>query len=143
MPGTLEEKLAPWSQPILDSIEVLVNSGRVVVQREIQRLVDHDLLVFEALAYLRGRSLPNQFLLVDEAQNLSPHEIKTILTRAGEGTKVVLTGDPSQIDVPTLTEKTNGLTIAMKAFAGHPLAGSVELVECERSELAAAAAELL
>ena len=97
----------------------------------------------EPLTYLRGRSIPNQYLLVDESQNLTPHEMKTIITRAGEGTKIVLTGDPHQIDNPYVNEKSNGLSNLVNRFKNHPLAAHINLVHGERSQLAELAANAL
>jgi PhoH-like ATPase len=97
----------------------------------------------EPLTYIRGRSMPNQYLIVDEAQNLTPHEIKTIITRAGEGTKVVLTGDPYQIDNPYIDSSSNGLTFVVDRFKEEPIAGHITLVKGERSDLAELAATLL
>lgn len=145
LPGTLEEKLAPWTQPIYDSVEALLRMDPRSLRTGINanRLVEEGLLEVEALTFIRGRSIPDQFMLIDEAQNLSLHEIKTVLTRAGEGTKIVLTGDPDQIDTPGLTKQNNGLTYVAERFEGQPLAASFTLSECVRSPLAALAAELL
>jgi PhoH-like ATPase len=97
----------------------------------------------EPLTYIRGRSMPNQYIIVDEAQNLTPHELKTIITRAGEGTKVVLTGDPYQIDNPYIDSSSNGLTFVVERFKGEAIAGHVTLIKGERSDLAELAATLL
>jgi PhoH-like ATPase len=105
--------------------------------------VDLGMLAIEPLTYIRGRSIPNQYMIVDEAQNLTPHEIKTILTRAGEGTKIVLTGDPYQIDNPYVDSTNNGLTHAVNRFQGSRLFGHVTLVKGERSELAELASNVL
>ena len=145
LPGEVDEKLRPWMQPIYDNLELLL--GERDKQTKLERLVDSlrdmNLLELEALTYIRGRSIPQQFLLVDEAQNLSPHEVKTIITRVGEGTKIVLTGDPYQIDHPYLDVNSNGLTYAAERFKDEPVAGHVTLVRGERSELAEIAARLL
>jgi len=101
------------------------------------------LLEIEALTYIRGRSIPKQFMIVDEAQNLTPHEIKTIITRAGEGTKIVLTGDPYQIDNPYVDSSSNGLTYTVEKFKGQDIAGHITLFRGERSPLAELAANLL
>jgi PhoH-like ATPase len=101
------------------------------------------MLQVEPLTYIRGRSLPNIFFIVDEAQNLTPHEIKTILTRAGEGTKIVLTGDPYQIDNPYIDSQNNGLTYVIEKFKNEKIAAHITLMRGERSELATAAANLL
>ena len=110
---------------------------------EYQYLLDQKIVEVEALTYIRGRSIPEQFLIIDEAQNLTPHEVKTVLTRAGDGTKVVMTGDPAQIDNPYVDEMSNGLTYAVERFKGTPIAGHVTLRKGERSELAELAARLM
>lgn len=145
LPGEVEEKLRPWMQPIYDNLELLL--GERDKQTKLERLVDSlrdmNLLELEALTYVRGRSIPQQFLLVDEAQNLSPHEVKTIITRVGEGTKIVLTGDPHQIDHPYLDVNSNGLTFAAERFKDEVIAGHVTLARGERSDLAELATRLL
>ncbi len=145
LPGDIEEKLAPWMQPIFDNVELLLGNvdERGKRKRGYKELVDLGFLEIEALTYIRGRSIPRQFLIVDEAQNLTPHEIKTIVTRAGEGTKVVLTGDPYQIDNPYVDSSSNGLTYVVEKFKGQELAGHVILTKGERSPLAELAANLL
>ncbi len=143
LPGDLADKLAPWMQPIRDNFDFLTtqNSNNGVVSYE--ELIRQDLLELEALTYIRGRSLPQQFMIVDEAQNLTPHEIKTVLTRAGTGTKIVFTGDPHQIDQPYLDSVNNGLTYVVEKFKTAKVAAHVTLVKGERSELAELAANLL
>jgi PhoH-like ATPase len=163
LPGTVEQKLNPWMQPIHDSIAFLMSSakkrgkegreGRNEMRGGEGRggeggmrggdgtssyggLKDLDLIQVEPLTYIRGRSIPNQFMIVDEAQNLTPHEVKTILTRAGEGTKIVLTGDPYQIDHPYLDSLSNGLAYVVARFRDVPIAGTVTLERGERSQLA-------
>jgi PhoH-like ATPase len=111
--------------------------------KNVDSLLTNNLIEIEALTYIRGRSLPNQFIIIDEAQNLSPHEIKTIVSRAGENTKIVLTGDPYQIDSPYLDANSNGLTYLVEAFKGQKIFGHVTLMKSERSTLAELAAELL
>jgi PhoH-like ATPase len=156
LPGDIEEKLNPWMQPIFDNLEFLYSSGGKdgaknekpkgsggAGNRNFVDLLDRGQLQVEPLTYIRGRSLPHQYLIVDEAQNLTPHEVKTIITRCGEGTKIVLTGDPFQIDNPYVDSTTNGLTVAAHRFKGQPLAGHVVLSKGERSELAEVAANLL
>ncbi len=145
LPGDVEEKLAPWMQPIFDNVELLLGSVDEQGKRKrgYKELVELGLLEIEALTYIRGRSIPNQFLIVDEAQNLTPHEIKTIITRAGEGTKVVLTGDPYQIDNPYVDSSSNGLTYVVEKFKGQDISGHVTLNKGERSCLAELAANLL
>jgi PhoH-like ATPase len=113
-------------------------------KRNIRELIEStNAIMVEPLTYIRGRSLPDQFMIVDEAQNLSPHEVKTIITRAGKNTKVVLTGDPYQIDHPYLDLNSNGLNYVIERFKNSPVAGHVTLIKGERSELAELAAELL
>lgn len=143
LPGTQEEKMQPWMQPIYDNLEHLFGlAGRE--GGELQNiLVGMKGIVVEALTYIRGRSIPQQFMIVDEAQNLTPHEVKTVITRAGEGTKVVLVGDPDQIDHPYLDQHSNGLIYTMERFRGQPVAGHVTLVKGERSQLAQLAANLM
>lgn len=145
LPGDIEEKLAPWMQPINDNLDLLLNQhagGRRSQQRH-QELKDLDIIAVEPLTYIRGRSIPRQYMIVDEAQNLTPHEVKTIISRAGEGTKIVLTGDPEQIDNPYVDSASNGLTYVVERFRGSPLAGHILLTRGERSPLADAASELL
>lgn len=145
LPGTIEEKLNPWMQPIHDSIEFLLSANRKDRDKPqpYGGLKDMGILQIEPLTYIRGRSIPNQFLIIDESQNLTPHEVKTILTRAGEHTKIVLTGDPYQIDNPYLDSLSNGLSYTVEKFRGVPLAGTVTLEKGERSQLAELAANLL
>lgn len=150
LPGDISEKMNPWMQPIFDNLEHLLSSrndhtpGRSK-EREpnYQYLLDQRIIQVEALTYIRGRSIPRQFLIVDEAQNLTPHEVKTVLTRAGEGTKVVLTGDPNQIDNPYVDALSNGLTYTVERFKESSAAGHVTLRKGERSQLAELAAKLL
>jgi PhoH-like ATPase len=157
LPGDIDEKLNPWMQPIFDNLEYIfsgINGGRPEGGREGGRdgaqkgrtylaLVENGLIQVEALTYIRGRSLPRQYLIVDEAQNLTPHEVKTIITRSGEGTKVVLTGDPHQIDHPYVDHASNGLAVVAQRFKTEAIAGHVALLKGERSELAELAANLL
>lgn len=147
LPGDVGEKLNPWMKPIYDNLEFLIGSRpegrRRSREPEYQYLLDQKLVEVEALTYIRGRSIPQQFLIVDEAQNLTPHEVKTVLTRAGDGTKVVMTGDPYQIDNPYVDEASNGLTYAIERFKDAACAGHVTLRKGERSQLAELAAQLL
>jgi len=147
LPGDIEEKLKPWMQPIRDNLDFLMGAsvvaGRAKGKKDLQNLFDLGMIEVEPLTYIRGRSMPNQYLIVDEAQNLTPHEIKTIITRAGEGTKVVLTGDPYQIDNPYIDSSSNGLTYVAERFKDEPIAGHITLVKGERSDLAELAATLL
>ena len=152
LPGDLEEKMGPWMQPIIDNLEFLLGGGEEnptnrTNQRQARNswadLKGMGLLEVEAISYIRGRSIPRQFMVVDEAQNLTPHEVKTIVTRVGQGTKIVLTGDPYQIDNPYVDTESNGLTWVVERFKGQPLAGHMTLTRGERSELAELAANLL
>lgn len=145
LPGDLEEKLSPWMQPIFDNVELLLSSYDEGGNRKrgYRELIDLGLMEIEPLTYIRGRSIPRQYMIVDEAQNLTPHEIKTIITRAGEGTKIVLTGDPYQIDNPYVDSASNGLSYAVERLKGQELAGHMTLTKGERSALAELAANLL
>ncbi len=152
LPGDLEEKMGPWMQPIIDNLDFLLGGHEGPLStRGSQRgnrsnwedLKAMGLLEVEAISYIRGRSIPRQFMVVDEAQNLTPHEVKTIVTRVGQGTKIVLTGDPYQIDNPYVDAESNGLTWLVERFKGQTLAGHVTLSRGERSELAELAANLL
>jgi PhoH-like ATPase len=146
LPGDLEEKLKPWMQPIFDNIEYLFGMDRTRKRQGVrgyQELINLGILEIEPLTYIRGRSIPNQYIIIDEAQNLTPHEVKTILTRAGENTKVVLTGDPYQIDNPFIDSTSNGLSYVVEKFKDEPLAGNIMLMKGERSELAELASNIL
>ncbi len=142
LPGTKEEKLEHWMQPIFDNLKMLTDSF-YDDEDKLQYLLDSKVLELEAVTYIRGRSLPRQFIIIDEAQNLTPHETKTIISRAGTNTKVILTGDPYQIDNPYLDASSNGLTYVVERFKGQELFGQVLLTRTERSPLAALAASLL
>ena len=138
--------MAPWMQPIFDNLEILVpGNGKSKGSKEpsYNYLIDQGMLQVEALTFIRGRSLPKMFFLVDEAQNLSAHEIKTIVTRIGEGAKLVFTGDPSQIDNPYVDARTNGLTHVIERFKDSPIAGHITMRKGERSLLAEEAAKRL
>lgn len=148
LPGDIREKLNPWMQPLYDNFDLIFGTqdmrGRPEHwRRGHEEMIDQGLLQIEPLTYIRGRSIPKQFLVVDEAQNLTPHEVKTILTRAGEGTKIILTGDPEQIDNPYVDASSNGLTYVVERFKGETLAGHISLTKGERSSLAERAALLL
>lgn len=151
LPGEIEEKLAPWMQPIFDNVDLLLNGveglalekGATKGSRGYQTLVDMGVLQVEALTYIRGRSIPRQYMIVDEAQNLTPHEIKTIITRAGEGTKIVLTGDPDQIDNPFINAESNGLSYTVDRFKAEKIGAHMTLKNGERSELAEVASNIL
>lgn len=142
LPGDIEQKLNPWMQPIFDNVEFLMGADKKAAGRA-QELINQGMLNIEPLTYIRGRSIPKQYLIVDEAQNLTPHEIKTIITRAGTGTKVVLTGDVYQIDNPYVDSANSGLTYAVEKFKGHAIAAHVTLTKGERSALAELAANIL
>ncbi len=145
LPGSVEEKLSPWMQPIFDNVEFLMGLSNAEKKggRSYKELIDLGILQIEPLTYIRGRSIPHQFMVVDEAQNLSPHEVKTIVSRAGDGTKIILTGDPYQIDNPYMDSTNNGLVHVVNRFKSERVAGHVTLVKGERSELAELAANLL
>jgi PhoH-like ATPase len=148
LPGDVREKLNPWMQPLYDNFDLIFGTqdlrGRPEHwRRGHEEMIDQGLLQIEPLTYIRGRSIPKQYLVVDEAQNLTPHEVKTILTRAGEGTKIILTGDPDQIDNPYVDASSNGLTYVVERFKDEALAGHITLTKGERSHLAERAALLL
>jgi len=149
LPGTKSEKFNPWMQPIYDNMDILlslhedksVENMKNKKKPSILDFMDYGFLELEPLTYIRGRSLPNQFIIIDESQNLSPHEMKTIITRAGENTKLVLTGDPYQIDIPYLDAQSNGLSVAVEKLKGENLVGHMTLDKGERSALADLAAK--
>jgi PhoH-like ATPase len=145
LPGDVEEKLHPWMQPIFDNLDFLLvaGGGKRRGVRSFDELFASGALQVEPLTYIRGRSLPHQYVIVDEAQNLTPHEVKTVITRCGEGTKIVLTGDPFQIDNPYVDSATNGLSVTADRLRGENLIGHVLLSKGERSELANIAANKL
>ncbi|HEY4223552.1 MAG TPA: PhoH family protein [Myxococcota bacterium] len=145
LPGDVEEKLNPWMQPIFDNVEFLMGLTQKDKKRgrSYKELLDMGMMQIEPLTYIRGRSIPNQYMIVDEAQNLTPHEVKTIISRAGEGTKIVLTGDPYQIDNPYVDQTNNGLVHTVNRFQSEKIAAHITLVKGERSELAEIAANVL
>ncbi len=146
LPGDTQEKLVPWMQPIFDNLEILINSSNSKKDSNrgtYNELINKGLLTVEPLTYIRGRTIPNQFLIVDEAQNLTLHEMKTIVTRAGEGTKIVLTGDPNQIDNSKVNLSSNGMSKLVERFKDSNLAGHVRFSTVERSGLAELAAKIL
>lgn len=165
LPGSMEEKMGPWMQPISDNIDFIIGDAEddspkkktkkagknldEYGEKDAARrtpttdLISFGLLELGVLTYIRGRSIPNQYLVIDEAQNCSIHEIKTIITRVGEGTKIILTGDPSQIDAPYLDSTNNGLTYAAEKFKNQSIAGHIVFSKSERSELAEIAANIL
>ena len=147
LPGGKNDKLQSWMQPIFDNLEYLLegsnNDPKKNPERQVGNLMNKGTLQLEALTYIRGRSIPEHFVIIDEAQNLTPHEVKTIISRAGEGTKMVLTGDPHQIDNPYLDASSNGLSVVAEQFKKEKIHGHITLRKSERSELAALAARLL
>ena len=143
LPGSLEEKLAPWMQPIHDALEMLSDLNMGQEHRRSGDLMRSGSIVVEALSYIRGRSIANQFMIIDEAQNLTPLEAKTIITRVGNGTKVIFTGDPYQIDNPYVDSSSNGFNYLVSRFRSQPVAAHIELQKGERSELAELAANIL
>ncbi|MFW5858206.1 MAG: PhoH family protein [Planctomycetota bacterium] len=151
LPGGKDEKLGHWMQPIFDNLAYLMQDGKnggrqeshEKVEEKVEDLQRQHLVELEALTYIRGRSISRQYIIVDEAQNLTPHEVKTIVSRAGEGSKLVLTGDPYQIDNPYLDSASNGLAYAVERLKATPIHGHMTLWKSERSTLAALAADLL
>lgn len=150
LPGSKEEKLNAWMEPIFDNIYFLLtqNSGRSEttmrdVKEELNYLIESNLVELGAITYIRGRSIPQQYVIIDEAQNLTPHEVKTIVSRVGERAKIILAGDPEQIDNPYLDSDSNGLSYLVEKFKGQDIYGNVKLVKSERSTLASLAAKLL
>jgi PhoH-like ATPase len=159
LPGTKDDKLAAWMMPNFDNLAYLLSTRGATIgtghgansqhadshsaEQRMQKLINDGKLVLEPLTYIRGRSIPHQFMIVDEAQNLTPHEIKTIVSRIGEGTKIILTGDIGQIDNPYLDASSNGLAYAIEKMKGLRIVGHVTLGKSERSELASLAAALL
>lgn len=143
LPGSLEEKLAPWMQPIHDALEMLSDLNMGHDHRRSTDLMRSGSIVVEALSYIRGRSIANQFMIIDEAQNLTPLEVKTIVTRVGTGTKLIFTGDPYQIDNPYVDGSSNGFNYVVSKFRPQAIAAHVELQKGERSELAELAANIL
>lgn len=156
LPGSLDEKMAPWMKPIIDNLDFLTgtksNKNGEKVNLKVRNsnaknswedLQGMGLLEVEAINYIRGRTIPHQFIIIDEAQNLTSLEVKTIVTRAGEGTKIIFTGDPYQIDHPYLDSDSNGLTWLAKRMQGQRIVGHITLTQGERSDLADLAANLL
>ncbi|HPN11742.1 MAG TPA: PhoH family protein [Spirochaetota bacterium] len=145
LPGDIKSKLDPYMQPLFDNLSVIKNQFDEDSQdyRRISDMVNNEKLLIMALAYIRGRSLSKVYFIVDEAQNLTPHEVKTIITRAGEGTKIVFTGDPYQIDTPYLDSRSNGLTYLIDKMKGQDIYAHITLEKGERSQLAEIASDLL
>jgi PhoH-like ATPase len=145
LPGDANDKISPYMQPLWDNLAFIKSQFKTNEKKRqvLQDLEDSGMLTITALAFIRGRSLSNAFFIIDEAQNLTPHEVKTIITRAGEGTKVVFTGDINQIDTPYMDEHSNGLTYLIDRIKGNPLFSHIKLEKGERSELANLANDLL
>lgn len=143
LPGEKQAKLSNWMQPLYDNLEFILSNYKFPNIKNVEQLMKDKQIEIEALTYIRGRSLPNQYIIIDEAQNLTPHEIKTIVSRAGEDTKVVLTGDPYQIDNIYLDANSNGLSYLVEAFKGQRIYGHITMTRSERSELADLATNLL
>jgi PhoH-like ATPase len=165
LPRSLEEKMNPWLQPYYDALEVLIPSkqpkepqfenkrqrknakespcDRDPVQKPYQKLLDSGLVEIEALCFIRGRSIARRFFILDEAQQLTPHEVKTVITRISEGSKIVLIGDPAQIDNPYVDSRSNGLVYCANRMRGQAISAHVQLTKGERSPLAELAADLL
>ena len=139
LPGTMEEKMRPWLMPIQDNIDFLLNGQK----SSMEMFFEDGTIQIEALTYIRGRSISNAFVIIDEAQNLTIHELKTIITRVGENTKIVLTGDIEQIDSVYLDATSNGLSYAVEKFKNHGLAGHITLLKGERSKVATLASKIL
>ena len=145
LPGDKDAKLSSWMQPIFDNLQLLLPETESKKNRRTtpEMLLQAGHIELEAITYIRGRSIPRQYIIIDEAQNLTPHEVKTVISRAGDGTKIILTGDPAQIDNPYLDGSSNGLSYVAERLKGNALHGHITLRKSERSELAALAAKLL
>ena len=139
LPGSMEEKMSPWLMPIQDNLRFLMGNDK----ETLKMYTDNGRIEIEALTYIRGRSIADSFIIIDEAQNLSAHELKTILTRVGENTKIILTGDVEQIDNAYVDETSNGLTYAVEKFKYYELSGHITLTKGERSKVATLAAKIL
>jgi PhoH-like ATPase len=145
LPGDIKSKMDPYMQPIFDNIKYIKNQYGESdgMSKRINQMIEQDKIAIAPLAYIRGRTLAGAFFIVDEAQNLTPHEVKTIISRAGEGTKIVLTGDVQQIDTPYLDAESNGLSYVIDKVKNNPLFAHITLEKGERSELANLANQLL
>jgi len=139
LPGTLEEKMDPWIAPIKDNLKFLFNNDSFTMDM----YLENEDIEIEAITFIRGRSIANAFIIIDEAQNLTTHELKTIITRVGENTKIILTGDIDQIDNTYVDSVSNGLTYAIEKFKEYPIAAHITLLKGERSELASLGAKIL
>ena len=138
LPGSMEEKMLPWLMPIQDNLKFLMGD-----KTSLEMYMQKGKIEIEALTYIRGRSISNAFIIIDEAQNLTKHEVKTIITRIGDGTKIIITGDIEQIDNIYVNETSNGLAHAIESFKQYPIAGHVTFRKGERSELATLASKVL
>jgi PhoH-like ATPase len=145
LPGDIKSKLNPYMEPLWDNLKYIKNQFNEKDKefKQITEMVEHEKLVVCPLAYIRGRSLSNVFFIVDEAQNLTPHEVKTVISRAGENTKIIFTGDIYQIDTPYLDTQSNGLSYLIDKLKDQPLYAHITLEKGERSELANLANEFL
>ena len=144
LPGGIGQKLDPWMKPVVDAIEFLLDTGGPIKgHRDCEGLIRSGLIEIQSLTYIRGRNIAKRFVVIDEAQNLTPLEVKTVITRMGQDAKVVLTGDPYQIDNPYIDADSNGFTYLVNRFKSQSLAAHVELRKGERSPLAELAANLL
>ena len=143
LPGTMEEKMEPWMKPIEDNINFLFNRNTPNKDNTFEELTQKGLIQVEPITFIRGRTIPNQFIIIDEAQNLTKHEVKTIISRAGEGTKIILTGDPDQIDAIKLDSENNGLSYVIEKFKDQEIAAHITLTKGERSKLADIATKIL
>jgi len=139
LPGSMHEKMLPWLMPIQDNLQNIMGNDRTMLKS----YLDNGQIEIEALTYIRGRSISNAFIIIDEAQNLTAHEVKTIVTRIGENSKIVLTGDVEQIDNIYTNETSNGLAFAVEKFKTHDISGHVTFKRGERSKLATLAAKIL
>jgi len=144
LPGDIKEKMQPWMQPIYDAVELIREQDKRSPNRVLpQDIMESEEISIEPLTFIRGRSIPHQYIIIDEAQNLTPLEVKTVITRVGNGTKIVLTGDPHQIDNPYVDSLSNGLVYLVNRLRHSHIAAHIGLQKGERSELAEAAANLL
>ena len=141
--GDIQSKLDPYMKPLFDNLGVIEHAEGSTKRSQVAKLLDDKILIIEPLSYIRGRSLVKTFFIIDEAQNLTPHEIKTIITRAGEGTKIIFTGDIFQIDHPYLDSHSNGLSYLIEKMRGQRIYAHINLTKGERSELADLAGSIL
>jgi PhoH-like ATPase len=139
LPGSIEEKFSPWTQPIVDNLDFLLGNS----QTEAASYLEAGIIQIEVPTFIRGRTIPNCFMIVDEIQNITKHELKTIMTRVGENTKIILTGDIEQIDNEDVDDASNGLSYAIDKFKKYELSGHITLVKGERSEVATLSAKIL